>query len=412
MMAAAGCAAEPPLEFADWVFPIADGTRVIEYPATPSRDERTEVAFELVEDLVIGGDPSDPETTFYRPTAVVAADNGNIFVVENGGKRVQMFAADGTFLKTLGQEGQGPGEFQMPMNASITEDRLVVLDAMSRRFSVWTDSGDHVADHATGLSSAPMDLAGLSERRMAVLTTEIDMAALGGSLAQGGQMPNMTLALSSYSTEGEPLNRLLEAASAPMPNPMAVLNDVSARIQSMIDTSATPRPSFAVGADEVIYVTPGTEYQVITFGADGETRWALRVAWPRRPFPEASREFRVRALAPDNPEISADDFDWPDYDRAISSTLRTDGAGRLYVYPLSELPETNEEDEGNEDDADEQAPRGRAVDVYSPDGELLVSGLGSGTWSYARGDFVYRIRRDPDNDESVVVRSRLVLRQN
>ena len=114
------CSNEPELVFADWVFPVAEGTPIKEYAPVGSED-RAENAFELVEDLVIGGDPNDPNTSFYRPIAVVAADNGNIFVVENGNARVQMFGPDGGFLKTLGQRGQGPGEFQMPM-ASLYRD--------------------------------------------------------------------------------------------------------------------------------------------------------------------------------------------------------------------------------------------------------------------------------------------------
>ena len=108
-----------------------------------------------MEDLVIGGDPDDPNTAFYRPSAVVAAENGNIFVVERGGKRVQMFAPDGEFLETLGKEGQGPGEFQQPTEATIAGEHLVVLDMGGRRLSVWTDEGKHVADHATTTPGQP-----------------------------------------------------------------------------------------------------------------------------------------------------------------------------------------------------------------------------------------------------------------
>lgn len=96
--------------------------------------------------------------------------------------------------------------------------------------------------------------------------------------------------------------------------------------------------------------------------------------------------------------------------------MRTDGAGRLYVYPLFERAdreddaETNEGEGDDEETAEPDAPRGPAVDVYSPDGELLVAGLAAGSWSYARGEFVYRIGRDSQTDEPQVIRSRLILR--
>ena len=158
----AGCNTPPQPNPADWVLAVPEGVPTREYASVPMED-RTEVAFELVEDLVIGGDPADPNTAFYRPTAIVAAENGNIFVVETGGKRVQMFGPEGEFRATLGKEGQGPGEFQQPMGATIAGEHLVVLDMLGRRLSVWTDEGEYVADHALPITSLPRQLVRLTQ---------------------------------------------------------------------------------------------------------------------------------------------------------------------------------------------------------------------------------------------------------
>lgn len=416
----AGCTAPPALEFADWTMPLAAGTPVREYAAV-SLAERTETAFEVVDDLVIGGDPGDPNTAFYRPVAVVAADNGNIFVVENGGKRVQMFGPDGAFLRTLGQAGQGPGEFQMPISATIAGDRLVVVDATNSRFSVWADNGDHVGDYAIPFGTGAVRVDGLPDGRLAVLTSEIDLSSMGATPPAGGGLPTMTTVLSSYTAAGERVSRLLEVANAPLPNPMEMVNNPRVRLQYMIDRMDYPTPAFAVGSDNLVYVTLGVEYQIHALTPSGETAWALRVALPRRPFSESSKELRVRTLAREDPDTGVDDFEWPELDRAISGTLRTDGAGRLYVYPMFERVSADDNAEATDDAAgaaetteaagEAGARRGRPVDVYSPDGELIVAGLAAGTWSYARGDYVYRITSDPDTDETLVIRSRLVVHQ-
>ena len=409
------CGGEPELIFADWVFPVDDTTPIREYAPVPL-EARREGAFELIEDLVIGGDSSDPDGTFYRPTDVLAAANGNIFVVDSGNARIQMFGSDGRFLKSLGQEGQGPGEFQRPTAAAMVGDRLVVSDLRNSRFSVWTDTGEHVADHATPLGFGASRMAGLGDAGMVILGSEVNVGGM-----QAGSAPSITNVLASYSVSGKERVRLLESAMPAMGDPVAMRTDPRSRIQYMIDSTQSPRPGFAVGGNDRVYVTPSSEYQVIAMDGDGEPAWALRVAWPRPRMLESAKERQVRAFARDDPDIAVDDFDWPEYTSAISSSLLADGDGRLYVFPFTRGLEDGEaeEDPANQSDGDEaeqdepstedEGPRGRAVDIYSPDGELLVAGLAEGRWRSARGEYVYNLSLDPESEELVVYRYRLVL---
>jgi hypothetical protein len=408
VLALAGCGTRPEPEFGDWVLPVPEGVPIKEYARIPLED-RSEIAFELVEDLVIGGDPDDPNTAFYRPSAIVAAENGNIFVVERGGKRVQMFAPDGEFLATLGKEGQGPGEFQQPTDATIAGEHLVVVDSQGRRVSVWTDEGKHVADHALPITSMPTRLVGLPDGRLVAVSMEIDLGSINPlSVATGRRATTSVLA--TYGPRFELLERLIELENPPLPSPTAVLN-ARGLMQWTIDRMAAPRLTFTVGAGQAIYATSAVEYQVLAMTPEGDLSWALRVAGERRPIPESSKELRVGLLAREDPDVTVDDFQWPERDRAILSSMRSDGRGRLYVYPLLERPENGDAEEANvpEDEGSAEAPRARAVDVYSPQGDLIVAGTGSGTWSYARGDYVYQLRSDPDSEEILAVRYRLVL---
>ena len=58
-------ACSEPLEFADWIVEVPEGTPIKEY-APVSLDDRAGREIELVEDLVLGGDATDPNTAFYR----------------------------------------------------------------------------------------------------------------------------------------------------------------------------------------------------------------------------------------------------------------------------------------------------------------------------------------------------------
>ena len=133
-----------PLEFADWTIPVPEGARVIEYddPAIEDRGGR----IELVEDLVVGARGEDPNYLFFRPSGVGVDSTGRMYVADMGNTHVQVFAADGEYLRTLGQEGQGPGELQMPIGLAIAGDRVIVSDWGDRQLSIWDLEGAHLGD--------------------------------------------------------------------------------------------------------------------------------------------------------------------------------------------------------------------------------------------------------------------------
>jgi hypothetical protein len=57
-----------------------------------------------------------------------------------------VFDAKGSFERTIGSGGQGPGELQDPQHMAVAGDRLVVNDRRNARLSVWDLDGNHVGD--------------------------------------------------------------------------------------------------------------------------------------------------------------------------------------------------------------------------------------------------------------------------
>ena len=98
------------------------------------------------------------------------------------------------------------------------------------------------------------------------------------------------------------------------------------------------------------------------------------------------------------PELSPSNFTWPERYAAIES-LEVDGHGNLWVFPHTDRgPATSRR-------ADGPVP----VDVYSPEGERLFSGMiAIEGWDSALGDHVYRVETDAATEEQVVARYRLV----
>jgi hypothetical protein len=65
---------------------------------------------ELVEELVIGGDENEYAFHALFPR-VVADEAGQIFAMDGGNRRIQVYGPDGKYLRTIGRSGNGPGEF-------------------------------------------------------------------------------------------------------------------------------------------------------------------------------------------------------------------------------------------------------------------------------------------------------------
>ncbi len=52
-----------------------------------------------------------------NPGSVAMDDEGRIYVAERDPSVIKQFSPDGTFLRTIGRQGSGPGEFQVPFVA-------------------------------------------------------------------------------------------------------------------------------------------------------------------------------------------------------------------------------------------------------------------------------------------------------
>ncbi len=83
-------------------------------------------------------DPGD----FSKPTNVAVDNDGNLYVSDTYNDRVEVFDADGVFIRTFGKNGDGPGDFARPKGIAIDSDGHVwVADAMLNRLQVFTPEG-------------------------------------------------------------------------------------------------------------------------------------------------------------------------------------------------------------------------------------------------------------------------------
>ena len=374
----AACAPDP-FEFADWTIPVPEGTRIIEYAYVPL-EERTE-RIELVEDLVIKQRDGDPNYSFYGPQELAVDESGRIYVLDNGNHRVQVFDLAGGYVRTLGREGEGPGELQLPIGIAIAGNRVVVHDILSRRISVWGVDGQHVGEYRISSGTPFEPMTGVSD--------DAFVTRLVGSDDRGSR--DIT---ARFSTDARELVRYLDLPFTPAPI-------MDHRISMAL---IFPFPCFTVSRDGFVYVTDSREYQVHAFDPSGTERWALRVAAPTQAIDETIRGQIVDVLRKRVPDLSPLGAEWPEYlPAADRAALNLDGHGRLYVFPF------HWQSLGlGAPDLAEPGADSVPVDVYSPGGKRLFAGLVKRwTWKAARGDFLYGFRPD-EVGEHEIVRYRVV----
>jgi hypothetical protein len=374
-------ACSEPLEFADWSVPVAEGTRIIEYPVVPF-EERAE-RIELVEDLVIGQRDEDPDYIFYRPRGVLADSGGRIFVLDGGNYRVQVFDVNGAYVRTLGSEGQGPGELAQPTGIALAGDHLVVHDTQNAKFSIWSAEGDHLGDARFTGGRGPVGVVGLASGALAG-------RHLRPQPNEQGDGFTLLYELAIFSQEAE---KTLSLQEFPRFEPITVRRAMSdGRIMILTVAAPSPRLDFAATPDGDIYGTFCAEYQIHAFDETGRPRWALRLPWERIPFTQQDIDETLESMRERIEDVDMSEVDWPERYPALD-TLKVDGHGRLWVFPFFK-PEDSDE---------------RPVDVYSRDGEHLFSGwIPRMTWDFALGDYVYGRESDDETGEERITRYRLV----
>jgi len=98
----------------------------------------------FVKELVLD-DSSMPEDVFFESPFYIESDaKGNIYVCDYKANNIKKFDASGKFIKIIGREGQGPGEFGAPSQAACAKDRLIVWEMRNRRISALTLDGEYI----------------------------------------------------------------------------------------------------------------------------------------------------------------------------------------------------------------------------------------------------------------------------
>ncbi len=122
-----------------------DGVKIVKNPATPMEDAKT-VDMEMLWEL--GGDTDDEDQFFGIIADIEIDDQGNVYLLDSQLSEIKIFSDDGEYLRSIGREGEGPGEFRRAGALFFTADgNIGVLQTFPGKIVLLSPDGEPVGDH-------------------------------------------------------------------------------------------------------------------------------------------------------------------------------------------------------------------------------------------------------------------------
>jgi hypothetical protein len=132
---------------ADWKGQeVTDGGVLwIKNPATPMEPAAT---IQLKEEWRLGGDTEDEDEFFGLITAIQTDAEGRVYILDSQLHEVKIYTAGGEYVKSIGREGEGPGEFSNAASMILMPDGKVgVIQLVPGKIVLLTKDGEPAGEH-------------------------------------------------------------------------------------------------------------------------------------------------------------------------------------------------------------------------------------------------------------------------
>ena len=117
---------------------LATAQEIIELPA-----EDRNLAVELVDLYRVGAMTGEDWEQFGNVRRVGFDAEGKLYIFDNQADRIHVVGPDGEYVRTLGQSGEGPGEFRRPDGLAVMRDgRVVITDRGHRAYHIFGPDGE------------------------------------------------------------------------------------------------------------------------------------------------------------------------------------------------------------------------------------------------------------------------------
>ncbi len=257
--------------------------RVTSQEPTGWRDSTA--AWRMIETGRFGG--GDGPGELINPGSIGVDGAGRVYVVDTKPSVIKVYDTAGAFVRTIGREGAGPGEFRAAFMA-VRGDRIIVHDPQQSRTSVFDTTGKFLTSWKS--SCCYWDDVGIDRDGRVYIPTMGPPDTIG---------PSRGLAFTRFDLTGALIDTLFvpnRAAQVKTWNFSSKGKD--GKIMSRFSTLVpyTPVAVQAFHPDGGFVTGWSAEYTLIRSPHGGDTSRVFRRAWTPDQTPETFREARVKEM--------------------------------------------------------------------------------------------------------------------
>ncbi len=241
----------------------AQETPIIRNPAEPPGGTRT---VELAERWRIGADDED---VLLGVVADVLTDRaGNLYLLDRQLCEIQILSPEGEYIRTVGREGDGPGEFRRPRGLMFnTDSTLCVVRRMPGELVLLTRDGESAGTIPPALPEGEaatmlaLQNGALRDGHLVLCGDQMVRQAGGRGGGGRGAPGSRKMFLRSYTPAGEPVHTLLEKERTFDPQRRRFVEAEEYFVQ---------QGGWALGTGGAIYTAEDRDlYRIKVYSADG-----------------------------------------------------------------------------------------------------------------------------------------------
>jgi hypothetical protein len=282
-LVAGGCAGD---STADWQGTVVDsaGIQIVRNAETGLWGEGD--AWTFTEALRIGTAEGEPEYQFGQllPAGSVGlASDGRIVVLDAQGQHLKVFGTDGTYERTIGGPGGGPGEIGVATQSSMLiapGDTIVMVDLGNQRVNLYLMDGTFVRSFPVDLAAGfPFRWEVAADGRLVVQFRKLDFT---GAAANADTM-DVIAVQHLDGTVGDTLMQVLSGKTVQFSGGLPEWNFF------------VPEPLWALWGDRILQAV-NDNYRIGVYGPDGALERVLEKPFTLTPVTDADQAPMKRAL--------------------------------------------------------------------------------------------------------------------
>jgi hypothetical protein len=131
-----------------WAGKVSQGANGVKTVASPAKGFAEPATIKLPEVWRLGGDSEDEEEFFGVISDIDIDESRQVYLLDMQLNEAKIYTKDGEFVRSIGREGEGPGEFRMPSSMFFTkENKVAIIQTMPGKIVLLMKDGTPAGDY-------------------------------------------------------------------------------------------------------------------------------------------------------------------------------------------------------------------------------------------------------------------------